>query len=82
MDMFLPVLFGLLIILVVDLLTIAARTGLRNATLARVLQLQDQGVGKAEDALALMDMSPRPYAGLHLLQSLARILLFGGTTNI
>jgi CBS domain containing-hemolysin-like protein len=78
MEIYLLVLLGLVTILVVDLLTIAARTGLRNATLARVLQLHDQGVGKAEDALALMDMSPRPYAGLHLLQSLARFLLFGG----
>jgi len=78
MEIYLLVLLGLVTTLVVDLLTIAARTGLRNATLARVLQLHDQGVGKAEDALALMDMSPRPYAGLHLLQSLARFLLFGG----
>lgn len=78
MDMYLLVLFGLFTLLVVDLLTIAARTGLRNTSLARVLQLQDQGVGKAEDAMALMEVSPRPYAGLHLLQSLARFLLFGG----
>lgn len=78
MEIYLLVFFGLVTVLVVDLLTIAARAGLRNATLARVLQLQDQGVSKAEDALALMDMSPRPYAGLHLLQSLARFLLFGG----
>ena len=78
MDKFLLVLLGLVILLVVDLLTIAARSGLRNATLARVLQLQDQGEGKAEIALALMDMLPRPYAGLHLLQSFARFLLFGG----
>ena len=28
--------------------------------------------------MVLMDMLPRPYAGLHLLQSLARLLLFGG----
>ena len=78
MEIYLLVLLGLVTTLVVDLLTIAARTGLRNATLARVLQLQDQGVGKAENALVLMDMLPRPYAGLHLLQSLARFLLFGG----
>ncbi len=72
------VLFGLAVLLVVDLAAIAARSGLRNASLARVLQLKDQGESKAADALALMEMLPRPYAGLHLLQSLARLLLFGG----
>jgi len=78
MDTFLLVLIGLGIFLIVDLLTIAARSGLRNASLARVLQLQDQGESKAEDALTLMNMLPRPYAGLHLLQSFSRFLLFGG----
>jgi len=78
MDIFILVLLGLGILLVVDLLTIAARSGLRNASLARVLQLQDQGEHKAENALALVNMLPRPYAGLHLLQSFSRFLLFGG----
>ena len=78
MDKFILVLLGLGILLVVDLLTIAARSGLRNASLTHVLQLQDQGEQKAENALALMGMLPRPYAGLHLLQSFSRFLLFGG----
>jgi CBS domain containing-hemolysin-like protein len=78
MDIFILVLLGLGILLVVDLLTIAARSGLRNASLARVIQLQDQGEHKAENALVLMNMLPRPYAGLHLLQSFSRFLLFGG----
>jgi len=78
MYIFLLVLLGLGVILVVDLLTIAARSGLRNASLARVLQLQHQGKHKAENALALMNKLPRPYAGLHLLQSFSRFLLFGG----
>ena len=72
------VLIGLLILLFVDLLTIAARSGLRNSSLARVLQFQDQGVSRAEDAMTLMHMLPRPYASLHLLQSFVRFLLFGG----
>ena len=71
-------LFGLAVLLVIDLLTIAARTGLRNASIARLLQLQEQGERKATDGLALMNLLPRPYAGLHLLQSVSRILLFGG----
>lgn len=77
MDTFLLVSIGLGVILV-DLLSIAARSGLRNASFARVLQLQDQDVPKARDTLALMEKLPRPYAGLHLLQSFARFLLFGG----
>ncbi len=72
------ILFGLGVLLVVDLLTIAARSGLRNASLARILQLKDQRENSAAEALKLMDLLPRPYAGLHLLQSLARLLLFGG----
>jgi putative hemolysin len=78
MDIFLLVFLGLGFFLIVDLLTIAARSGLRNASLARVLQLQDQGESKATDALALIDTLPRPYAGLHLLQSFSRFVLFGG----
>jgi len=78
MDTILLVLLGLGVFLVVDLLTIAARSGLRNASLARMLQLEDQGESKATDALALIDSLPRPYAGLHLLQSFARFVLFGG----
>jgi CBS domain containing-hemolysin-like protein len=78
MDTLVLFLLGLGIFLSIDLLTIAARSGLRNASLARVLQMQDQGDNKATEALALMDMLPRPYAGLHLLQSFARFVLFGG----
>jgi len=78
MDIFLFVLIGLGVLLLVDMLTIAARAGLRNASLARVLQLQDQGERKTQDAMALLNMLPRPYAGLHLLQSFVRFLLFGG----
>ncbi len=73
------VLFSLGVLLIIDLLTIAARSSLRNASLARVLQLADQGDKKAYQALALIDMLPRPYAGMHLLQTLVRLLLFGGT---
>ena len=78
MDTFLLVLIGLGVVLIVDLLAIAARSGLRSASFARLLQLQDQGEPRAEDALTLMHMTPRPYVGLHLLQSFVRFLLFGG----
>jgi len=67
---------GLLAVL--DLLTIAARSGLRNASLARLLQAQEQGQKKAAQAMNLLNLLPRPYAGLHLVQSLARLLLIGG----
>ena len=78
MDTFVFVLIGFGILLIIDFLTIATRSGLREASFARLLQLQDQGENKAQEALALMGKLPRPYAGLHLLQSLVHFLLFGG----
>jgi putative hemolysin len=78
MDTFFVGLLGLAVLVGIDLLTIAARSGLRHASLARLLQLQENGDDKASQALTLMNMLPRPYAGLHLVQSLARLLLIGG----
>ncbi len=77
MDIILLVVIVLGLLFVIDLFTIAARSGLRNASLASMLQLKDQGEKKAGDALNLMASLPRPSASLHLLQSLARLLLFG-----
>ena len=68
----------LLLLLAVDLLTIAARSGLRNASLPRLLQARESEQPRAEQAMSLLNLLPRPYAGLHLVQSLARLLLLGG----
>lgn len=71
------IVFGILLILLLDLITIAARTGLQHANLARVLQLRTQMEVETERALALMNSLPRPHAGLHIVQSLARFMLIG-----
>ena len=78
MDTFLFVLIGLGLVLIVDLLTVAARSGFRNTSFARMLQLRDQDTRNASEALALMDRLPRLSASLHLLQSFSRLILFGG----
>jgi len=58
-----------------DLLTVIARSGLSHSSLAHLLPLQEQGDNKASQALALMNLLPRPNAGLHLAQTLVRFLL-------
>ena len=77
-----PLLIGLLVSLVIlvilDFLAIAARSGLQHAVLARLLQLQEQGESKAPPSLVLVNQLPRSDAGLHLAQSLTRFLLMGG----
>jgi CBS domain containing-hemolysin-like protein len=78
MDTFFVTLVGLIFLGLVNFLTIAARSGLWNSSLARVLQYRDQGEKKAEEAQSLMNLLPRPYAGLHLLLSLTRFLLISG----
>jgi putative hemolysin len=73
---------GLILILALDLLTIAARSGLRNASLARVLQLREQTGEQGDRILNLMNQSPRPYAGMHFFQSICRFLLIGLLFNL
>jgi len=69
--------FGFVITLVLDLATIAARAGLRNANLTRVYQLREQLDEKGGRILSLMNASPRPYAGMHFFQSICRFVLIG-----
>ncbi len=71
------IVFGIILILLLDLITIAARTGLQYANLARILQLRTQMEVETERALALMNSLPRPHAGLHIVRSLARFVLIG-----
>ena len=71
------VIFWLSLILILDLITTAARSGLRNSSLSRVYQMGDQAGKREERILSLMDSSPRPYAGMHFFQSTCRFLLVG-----
>ena len=72
---------SLVLILALDLLTIAARSGLRNASLAKVLQLREQTGEQADRILTLMNLYPRSYAGMHFFQTVCRFLLIGFVFN-
>ncbi|MBU0510116.1 MAG: hemolysin family protein [Chloroflexi bacterium] len=69
--------FGIFLVLILDLITIAARSALQHANLARVLQLRTQMEVEIGRTLALMNYLPRPHAGLHIVQSFARFVLVG-----
>jgi putative hemolysin len=71
------IILGLLVLLILDLVTVAARSGLRYVNLARLLQLREQIGDKVDRTLDIMHASPRAYAGLHLVQSLTRFLIIG-----
>jgi CBS domain containing-hemolysin-like protein len=73
---------SLLLILALDLLTIAACSGLRNASLAKVLQLREETGEQADRILTLMNLSPRPYVGMHFFQTVCRFLLIGIVFNL
>jgi putative hemolysin len=68
---------GFVVTLALDLVTIAARAGLRNTNLSRVYQLREQLGEKGDRILTLMNASPRPYAGLHYFQSICRFVMIG-----
>ncbi len=68
---------GIFIALIMDLITIAARSGLRNASLAKVIQMRDQSGDRGERTLKIMNLSPRPYVGMHYFQMICRFLLIG-----
>jgi len=67
----------ILLVLALDLLTVAARSGLRNASLAKLLQSREQTGERGDRILTLMNLSPRPYAGMHFFQTVCRFLLIG-----
>ncbi len=72
------VIIGFLIVLVLDLATIVARTALRHSSLARLIHLRELDEPHAENTLELLEKMPRPYAGLHIAQSFLRFILIGG----
>ncbi|MBL6966566.1 MAG: HlyC/CorC family transporter [Anaerolineales bacterium] len=72
------IVLGLLFVLVVDLIVIAARAALRHASLARLIHMRELNEPNAKRTLELIEKMPRPYAGLHLFQSLLRFFQIGG----
>jgi len=64
--------------LLLDLVILAAQVGLRHSSTARLIHLRELNKPHADSTIELIGMMPRPYAGLHLAQSLARFLLVGG----
>ena len=72
------IVLGLLFVLVVDLIVIAARAALRHASLARLIHMRELNEPNAKRTLELIEKMPRPYAGLHLFQSLLRFIQIGG----
>ncbi|MBC8497110.1 MAG: HlyC/CorC family transporter [Chloroflexi bacterium] len=68
---------GLVIVFVVDLIAIAARAALRHSSLARLIHLRELKEPHARRTLELLEKMPRPYAGLHLAQSVLRFALIG-----
>ncbi len=69
---------GFGIVLILDLMAITARTALRHSSLARLIHLRELNQPNAAKTLELLEKMPRPYAGLHLAQSLMRFILIGG----
>jgi len=69
--------FGLVLAFSFDLMTIAARSGLRNANVARVMQIRDEIGDQGDRVFTLIQTTSRSYAGLHFFQGLCRFVLIG-----
>lgn len=68
---------GIALVFLLNLLNNAARAGLRHSSIARLIHMRELNEPRAEKTLKLLENMPRPYAGLHLAQSLTRFLLLG-----
>ncbi len=71
------IIFGLLLVLLTDLIVMAARAALRHSSLARLIHMRELNEPHAHRTLELIEKMPRPYAGLHLFQSLLRFMQIG-----
>lgn len=74
---YLSVILGIILTFSLDLLINAARAGLRHSSITRLIHLRELNEPRAERTLKLIETMPRPYAGLHLAQSLMRFLVMG-----
>ena len=82
MNFQLMVYIGIFFTLVLDLITLAARSGLGNVNLAKVLHIREQAGEGGERILKLVNLAPRPYAGMHFFQTICRFLLIGLILNL
>jgi len=71
------ILIGLLVLLALDLATVAARVGLLHTSLARLLAQRDTGEEKIDPTLHLVQNLPRLQASLNLARLIWRFLIVG-----
>lgn len=77
MNNFWIILIGLLVLLVLDLATVAARVGLLHTSLARLLAQRETGEEKIQPTLHLVQNLPRLQASLNLARLIWRFLIAG-----
>ena len=68
---------GLVVFLLLNLITSAARSALQNANLARLLAQKEEMVHQVNHATQLLANTPRTQASLNLFQSIMRFLIAG-----
>lgn len=77
MDELVYIYIGLALALLLDLMTIAARSGLRNTNMARVMHVHDEIGEQSDRVFSLIQSTSRSYAGLHFFQGVCRFSLIG-----
>ena len=77
MNNFWIILIGLLVLLALDLATVAARVGLLHTSLARLLAQRETGEEKIQPTLHLVQNLPRLQASLNLARLIWRFLIAG-----
>lgn len=77
MNIELIIALGIFLALVLDLLTMASRSGLRNSSLSKVYQLREELGSRGDRILSLMNAATRNDASMHFFLSLCRFLLIG-----
>ena len=68
---------GLVLFLLLDLITSAARSAFSNSSLARLLAQREEMVSQVNRTTQLLSNTPRTQASLNLLQSILRFLIAG-----
>jgi len=68
---------GILALLVLDLLTVVTRSGLRYANLARLLHMRDEMESQVSRTINMLNAVPRPQIALRILQMFLRFSIAG-----
>ncbi len=68
---------GLVLALLLDLVTIASRSGLRNINITRTMHIHDDIGEHGNRVVTLIQTPSRSYAGLHFFQVFCRFFLIG-----